>query len=353
MLFWYLLFFPVVLYYLFYNNKNLMDSKSISNITSYYLLVSIVLVAFVGLRRADIGMDTLVYRNMFLRANNIEFHKAINSIEAEWGYLIFQKLVGRISLDFSFFCLISAIVSIIPVVIYIKMYSPIPALSIFLYIGFGFYTFVFSGIRQGLAIGMCCLAAIFIHKKKFLYYCFFVFLAVMFHKSALIFIPAYWMSRLKLNRITVFIFVIVAFLTYGNRNTLFEILNENARASYRIIEDTGGVRQLIFMILNVSLGSLFFMKEMKNDEIFKFSFFCIVVSICIMLVIRVNPALMRLYYYYYIFIIIYIPYIIKTTPEKSWMYLFLIAYIFVVIFFYNKFTVNADICILPYKFFWQ
>lgn len=353
MLYWFLLFFPVVLYYLFYNNKNLLDAKNKSNITSYYVLVSIVLVAFVGLRHVSIGMDTLNYYFSFLRANNIEFFKAISRLDEEWGYLIFQKLCGRIKMDFTVFCVISGIVSVVPVIMYIKRYSPMPALSLFLYIGFTFYTFTFSGMRQGLAMGMCCLAAICIHKKKFIYYCIFVFFAIMFHKSAMIFIPAYWMSKLKLNKFTIFIFTIVAVLSYHYRAVIFEILNENARLSYEVDEETGGIMQLVFMILNASLGVLLFMKDMKNNEIFKFSFFCMIASICIMLVIRVNPALMRLYYYYYIFIIVYLPNIIQKTSEKSWKYLFGVSYICLVIYFYNSFVINADIQIIPYKFFWQ
>ena len=76
----------------------------------------------------------------------------------------------------------------------IKKYSPIPFISCLTLISLEIFGFSMSGLRQAIALSFVCFAYPFIQQRKVKHYLLCIFSAWAFHSSALIFLPAYWLS---------------------------------------------------------------------------------------------------------------------------------------------------------------
>ena len=72
-----------------------------------------------------------------------------------------------------------------------------PFLSLALYICFGFYSFIFSGLRQAIALAITYISYDFIKKRQLWKFTLTILVASTFHKSAIFFLPAYFIAQLK------------------------------------------------------------------------------------------------------------------------------------------------------------
>src|SRR5690606_19464441 len=80
----------------------------------------------------------------------------------------------------------------------IKRFSNNYILSVFIYITFGFYTFLFNGLRQGIAMAVCFLALPYLINKNKLKYFLLIVIASLFHTSAWVMLPFYFLVHMKL-----------------------------------------------------------------------------------------------------------------------------------------------------------
>lgn len=99
-----------------------------------------------------------------------------------------------------------------------------PCLSILIYFTFGLFTFSFSGIRQMIAIGLFLLAVLQAEEEQWLKFTALILLAAMFHKSALIGIVVWPLSKIKVkNHIVHFLmlgaFIVEIFIVYTRSAT--------------------------------------------------------------------------------------------------------------------------------------
>ena len=352
MIYWLMLFFPVA-YYLVVRKTNIFGDR-LANIygKSFYIIICTMFVLIVGLRHENIGLDTPYYVFNYEQKRFVYYILYyLESVKEEHGFQLLQWLICKTGAEYPVFLTICAILSVVPVIVIIKKFSKMPWLSVFLYVAFGFLTFLLSGLRQGIAIGLCCIATLFIPKKKIGLYLLFVLLAASFHKTALIFLPAYFLYYLRADVTSIVIIFVMGVITYVFKEQIFNFLNSHARMSYKQRE-TGGTMQYLFVILNIMLG-LFFYDDMKENDMMKFSFFCICTTAMLIPIIRVNPALFRLYYYYYIFIMIYASNLIHAIKDRFTKIVVLYGYCFVALVFFYRFTILPDNDILPYMFFWQ
>lgn len=87
-----------------------------------------------------------------------------------------------------------------------------PCLSILIYFTFGLFTFSFSGIRQMIAIGLFLLAVLQAEEEQWLKFTALILLAAMFHKSALIGIVVWPLSKIKVKNHIVHFLMLGAFI---------------------------------------------------------------------------------------------------------------------------------------------
>lgn len=221
------------------------EEKSLSR-TSVFIPIFI-LILFFSIRDFTVGTDTITYTKFF-RDGLLPQYYNFNP-EIEMGYQFFEYVILNFTHNYFwlfFFCSIIVIPSYFYI---IKKYSTNYILSIFIFITFGIYNFFFNGLRQGIAIAICFLALPLLIDKKKLKYLILIFIASLFHISALIMLFFYFLvhSKIKLEYKMIFITVISSVVSGIIINYLANS-NKRYEAYGQIDEGSGGYLTLCFYI---------------------------------------------------------------------------------------------------------
>src|SRR5690606_22858860 len=125
-----------------------------------------------------------------------------------------------------------------------------------------------------------------------------VSLASLFHKSALIFLPAYFLYRIKLNKKVISFLVLFDLIIFIYRREIFAFFINNFYQSYSIVE-SDSYSWMIFCTIIVLLSSFFYKKMIKISPDNNGLFIFLLVGISLMLFASVGTNVMRVADYYY------------------------------------------------------
>lgn len=151
---------------------------------------------FVSAFRNGVG-DTGTYRELFSEAPSSiqEFFQTV-PIEGEWGFTLYYTLIKQFISDKSqWFLIISAVITLVGIVIVFYKYSEHIELAIFYFITMGCYLVTMNGIRQYMVSAILFLAFPWIVKKKWYLYLPLVLLLSTWHTSALMFLILYFIGN--------------------------------------------------------------------------------------------------------------------------------------------------------------
>lgn len=185
----------------------------------------IIIVTFIGIStfRWEIGTDWDSYYSNFLTANNLGFKSFVEQFSSiyEFGYVILTGLVGGFTNNYNLYLLI--ICAIVFYGIYSRIFSvsKLKYTSILALFAFSF-GYMFAVPRQGIAISLIFYSIRYIEEKKKFKFLLMVFIATLFHSSALVFLPAYFIFYRKIN-FKKFVFILVLFVIFGS--LIIEIFN--------------------------------------------------------------------------------------------------------------------------------
>ena len=183
-------------------------------------IAGILIVVAVGFR-LDAGADYPVYKMLFsgfaiYTTYGDVLDKALfrsNAEEIEWIFVLINKLV----FDFGFpFYIVTFIMALIAVSLkFTTIYRNVafPSLALLFY----FMPIMFfedSGqMRQGLGIAVCVASFKFIKDRNLPMFLLCMYIALGFHKTSVIFLPAYWIVKIPLNSKRIFWILVVALLS--------------------------------------------------------------------------------------------------------------------------------------------
>ena len=182
-------------------------------------IAGVLIIIAVGLR-LNAGADYPVYRTLFAgfslyTSYNDVFDKALfrpNAEEIEWIYVLINKLVFDFGLPFFVVTFICALIAVTLKFTAIYKNVAFPALALLFY----FMPIMFfedSGqMRQGLGIAVCIASFKFIKDRNLLMFLVCMYIALGFHKTSVVFIPAYWIVKIPMNSKRIFWVLIIALL---------------------------------------------------------------------------------------------------------------------------------------------
>ena len=187
---------------------------------SIFLWVAgILIVVAVGFR-TDVGADYPVYRTLFsgfalYTSYGDVLDKALfrpNVVEIEWIFVFLNKIIFDVGLPFYFVTLIMAIIAVSLKFTSIYENVEFPALAALFY----FMPVMFfedSGqMRQGLGIAVSVFSFKYIKERNLWMFLLCMYIALGFHKTAIVFIPAYWLAKIPLNKTRIFWILIISLL---------------------------------------------------------------------------------------------------------------------------------------------
>ena len=164
------------------------------------------------------GVQWVGYINFFYRVAGQSFSEALfTARHFEFGFTLFVKLVSLIWKNHQFYLAVTAFVSLLPISVLIGKKSRDPAFSWIVYTSLMTFMLLYSGLRQGMAVGAVALAFIFAEEKRPVLYIMTGIVAFSFHFSAALAFMIYPLSYLKIGKkwrtVTVIALPVVALLT--------------------------------------------------------------------------------------------------------------------------------------------
>ena len=183
------------------------------------LMAALSLVLVSGLR-TNIG-DTYFYMHAY---TSTEFNWEYIWNSKDIGFNMFQMILKQYTNDPQVLIFTTALITNLLIVIILYKYSRLIELSLYVYITSGMYLTSMNGIRQYLAAAIAFIAIKYILDGDWKKYTLIILFASIFHASALVLIPIYFLIRRKAWSGTTLILLLLAVFIVIGFNQFTEIL---------------------------------------------------------------------------------------------------------------------------------
>lgn len=293
----------------------------------FCLIIIIQLILILGLRDKNLGRDLVNYRPFFEQC--IKYRTKIFKFSRfETGYIWLNIIIGNISRDFNVFLFVVAMLSLIPIGYIICKYSKNVFLSFIIYLAFDFYSFLFSGLRQGISFGIVFFSYKYIREKKPIRFIVCVIIASLFHKSAIVFLPAYILSKININKKVIINYFIIMCITFIFRTSIMRFFIEFFYDNYSVVT-SDSYTYLLCSIVILIFGIVFYKQVLKENKLASSYYIFIMVGILFLVFTSVGTNMLRISNYYYMFIILFIPEVLSKINDK--MLSFIMSYFIVIL----------------------
>lgn len=359
--------FYVILFTTFIFIYFLSKSAMPQNEKNLYYSFCIVLLFLSCFRSTKVGGDLYYYIPHFQEVcNGAVGFDMFNLLAANFepGYTILVKGLSFISTNVRGFLILTALISLIGPFIFIKKISPLPCMSLLVYCLLGFYTNTFNNIRQSIAISICLCLIPMLYQGSKLRFIVGTLIASSIHYSAIFFILALPLSKIKLNTKNFLLMLIVAvvfFFTVGN--LAFSKISTVLLSKYEEIEGQGAGYSMLILYIVLTLLCYFVYKITKKNytdemQVFYVELFIkfLIMSIAIQLFAPMFSSMVRLSFYYFIPVVVLIPTIISKIKETVVrgvafvsLMVALVFYSSFIIYRYNDVTMSNGQGVIPYE----
>ncbi len=318
------------------------------------------MIAFCGFRW-EVGTDWENYYQTFANITNLEF--------GESGFEFLYEMIVRISRfmsdEYTILLITTATLIISFTYITLIFNSPYPIFSILLLFSYSLNSSGF-GYRQDLAIALTFFSFFFVLNQKFYQFITLIFFACLFHQSAIIFLPAYWIVRIKWNLKNLYILVVIitVFIVVLNKiGLLASLYSESALDKVSMYNELSPeeksmnygnpvlilLRGLINRSVLILPAVLFYFRNRENK---KYTYVLNIVVFGVVLLIAFYPlglVFQRFARYFDIFHILLIPLLIdKLNITTKW--LLFISYSMYCFFKLSYVLFTDNFIYVPYKF---
>lgn len=315
------------------------------------LVLTFIILSIIGGIRVDVGVDYTTYRNLQIPmtlAGNYTIVEPLSTV-----IILIGAKLGSYQYIFAIFhCLI----------IYFSLKAIFDnseniSFSIFLLFTTGFFNSSMNLIRQSVAIAIFLYALKYIFDKKFIKYTFWIIVAVMFHKTAIIYLPIYFLNKIKLSKkILVVLGISIVLLSLIIENllnfitTYFDIYRNYWGAAERLTKNNSSgtywilnIFVLFVMIILVEIYRYKY-KEFINSKLAIYIYIQIIaISIMLFSVVTYVPNFDRLLVMFSYVQIISLPSFFKLKPHGTLKKLLLIGIVIIFIASYVQLIILQNI----------
>lgn len=344
------------------------NKKGSNRFINFACLAMFILMAFRDVTK--IGVDSISsYLHSYQEITSLNWFEVFRR-EYNGLFALFMKIINVISNgNYQVFIIIISAFCMISFSHMLKKYSVSPIVSICGFWGLAFYIFMFDGFKQAMAMSILIYAFDAIIEKKPLKFYLLVLIAALFHHPALIFIPAYLGSNLKVRRGLYVLLIIIAFyFVYLFRADIINfMLNayeygelSEAYSEMNVEFIGGGVIVYLFIIVTCLVLRP---PDQENDFIYTVLLRFMIVATLLMTFCYYNNVFKRLADYYAYYSILLIPLaldrnhieensLISNENQITIKGIGSIAFSLFGIVYFAIYIQNSASSFLPYKFFW-
>lgn len=299
----------------------------------YILLATALLFCVYGLRDTyTVGVDnTSSYLHHFERMEEQDWEdlpglddwlrsaKTDEDGEGRTRNIAFEWLlkIGYEWLDGDYQLLITIISVFVMIVFahFIYRYSPSPVQSVLLYFGLLYFTFNFSALKQSIAMAFVLLAVDAVTDRRVIRFLALTLAASMFHFPALVILPAYWISKMRLGRSYLIFLAILLFVTYYFRDQLVEWMTDTYDTE---VYDYGKrfLGNKVIIMLAIIVSALVIRPPDPEDRVYNTFLLLMGVAVAIQTFTNYNNTFERLADYYFQFSVVFIPMVFEDVKQK-------------------------------------
>lgn len=307
-------------------------------------------------RETSVGIDTVNYLNRyFLPFQSMAWREVLQYRADELGFSILTKLIATISSNTQFYIIIIALVSVIPVMILYRNESREAALCCSFFLISLLFEIFFSGLRQGIALGLTVPAYYFTKQKKIIPFLLIVALAVTFHVSAVMIVFIYPIYHAKITGKWLWVVIpVMAVIYYYNRiifTALFEAFGGKYFEKYSTLLGTTNQYGLLTLFVLLAAYTVFMMDENLADEDDIGLRNILLLATAIQFFAPLHNIASRMNYYYILFIPIAVTRANQKCKHLFWQITKVASWVmtayFIFYFFFNK---GDQLHIMEYSF---
>ncbi len=288
----------------------------------FYLLLIAILVVFSGFRQLSAGgMDEYAYRARFNEFSNRSFSEALKYNTSEPLITILCFISTRLFNANQGFLLLSSIVILLPVVISLAKYSIDFAYGVVLLFATTFLFNSFNGIAQYLAAAIYLLAIPYIYKRQFWKYALVVAICCMFHTSAIILLPIYFIALNRVDSIkgllTSLFVLICLIIAYNSLGSIINVTGMLDNYMFVVEEGHHGVNIITITINCVPAAlALYASRYTKDDKVTTVCANMCVLHALIYIASIMDVYIARFAIFTYVFVILYLSRITKVFSNE-------------------------------------
>jgi hypothetical protein len=224
--------------------------------------------------------------------------------------------------------------------------------------------FDLNGLRQSAALTIVLFTYKYIIDRRYLIFNVLMIFAILFHTSALIFYPFYWIYNIKFSNKSIIIILFISFLVSSKLQTFIAnnpylniLLDSDSLTHYNVyLKDENTVTKFSYFPVLLRMFTFFiflfnYNKININDKYKSFLKNASFISLVFFIIISFAPdPAYRLSFYFKIFELLSIPFIIISQKSKLNRILYLIVFTVLNIISVSRILELPDNGLIPYKF---
>lgn len=295
---------------------NKKDSKA------FIFAAVIAMFCIMGFRDAySIGVDSSSsYLHSFQKIGSIEWSNIRNFGEDGFniGFFYLMKLVSDLSGgNYQTFIIVISAFIMLCFGHFVSRYSVSPIQSFCYYWGLLLYIFMFSAEKQAMAMAVLLLAFDAIIDRKPIRFILLVGIASLFHFPALVFLPAYWLAKMKMDRNYIFLLGAALIATFVFRDQILDIMlgAYGGDAIDATMEGEAFLRTKSIIMIGIIIAALVLRIPIEEDRLYSILLKFIGVAIIFQVFCGYNNIFERLADYYFQFAVIFIPLVFERNDN--------------------------------------
>jgi hypothetical protein len=309
-----------------------------------------------ALRNVTVGTDTRGYFQDFEIWRISDISSFFVGAKKDAGLKIITKVIALFTNSNQIMLAVVGAFFAISISWFIYKYSKEPSVSFIALLSLGYVYFSMAGLKQIVAISVCLFSYKYIKEQRIISFLIFMVIAYLFHNTAIIFVPAYFLPKIKIG-IKQIIAVVVAFILANNfqhyvRYFIFNVISWDRLSTFETRGTTNSIAGFIIQ-LSIMIFCLCFFKKVKSRDfedvvLYNFSYIGLIIqpfSVIIGDVFRVSM-------YFSIFNIILIANAIASEKNISLRLILKMSVILIMLLYFFVFAYDSS-GVYPYQFFWE
>ncbi|MCW3805815.1 EpsG family protein [Plebeiibacterium marinum] len=329
-----------------------MGSKSGMYLSFLVILCYLIIIILNG-TRDEVGTDYSHYKWVFDIAQRGEVYAIV-----EPGYWLINTLFVKFEHGYRYVFALMCALTYLNLFLIAKEEKVLPVLIPFLF-SFGFIFFSNNIIRQSFAITLFIYSIRFIEQKKFWRYFLSVMIIFLFHTSALLLIPFYWIGRIRLSKsywiIAIFGSIILYKLNiFHNIIRLIASLIPKYSAFIGLAghdEFRGGFGLSIILLIILGISVALFAEFVQKNRRHSLYFNLFMMGVCFSIMLFSSAYFYRFTFYLFYIVLLLIPIILKNIEKVNFRRITFVYFFLFSLMWWIKALLFNDGEPLPYQSF--